>query len=341
MGAPARTEDGRWIALLPVERTWRTPTTNLDRERCDVPQSAGGGATGETRQRSALPLETTFGHLIRRAQQVHTALWTAQFDGDLTGPQYAVLAALSQHGTMDQRTAGHLASLDKSTAADVIARLQRHGWLDRDRDPDDGRRNLLTLTGAARAALRHLTPGAIEVQRRLLEPLDAAGRTWFIQHLAVVAYAGDPPPPPRPDGRRPGTLRLEEAPGHLIRRAEQLHGVHWGRLVGPVLTPSQYGLLTAVAWQPAIDQSEAGDSASLDRSSTADITARLIGRGLLVRTQDDRDRRRKLLGLTERAWSTLAVAAPPVRTLQRRLTEPLSRTDAERLTSQLHTVAYR
>ena len=92
---------------------------------------AGSGAAGPERDRrpedAVLRLDSTAGHLVRRAQQVHTALWTAEFDGDLTGPQYALLSALSRQPSLDQRSAGRRASLDKSTAADVVARLQRSG----------------------------------------------------------------------------------------------------------------------------------------------------------------------------------------------------------------------
>ena len=302
--------------------------------------TAGDSVTAVAAPTAALRPASTLGHLIRRAQQVHTTLWTARFDGELTGPQYAVLTALLQHGTIDQRTAGQRASLDKSTAADVVARLQRGGWLDRARDPGDGRRNLLTLTSPARSALRRLTPGAFDVQRRLLEPLSVDLRPWFVEHLRLVAYAGAPPPV-HPATGRTGVLRLEVAPGHLIRRAEQLHGLHWVQLVTSELTPSQYGLLAAVAWQPSIDQRDAGDRASLDKSSVADITARLVNRGLLGRARDERDLRRRLLTLTDRGREVLEEVGDGVRAVQQRLTDPLSRDDADRLTRQLSDVAYR
>src|SRR3712207_5904930 len=128
---------------------------------------------------AALPLGTTMGHLLRRAQQVHTALWAREFNGDLTGPQYALLSVLARAGGVDQRSAGRLASLDKSTAADVIARLQRNGWLGREKDPSDGRRNVLFLSTPARAALQQITVRAAQIQRQLLEPLTPEDREWF------------------------------------------------------------------------------------------------------------------------------------------------------------------
>jgi DNA-binding MarR family transcriptional regulator len=289
---------------------------------------------------AALPLDTTLGHLLRRAQQVHTSLWGREFNGDLTGPQYALLSALTEQAAVDQLSAGRLASLDKSTAADVVARLHRNGWLARDRDPSDGRRNLLSLTAPARAALQQMTPRAADIQRQLLEPLTTGDREWFTQTLARVAYGGRPTavaPEPAPSRALP----LSTTPGHLIRRSEQLHGVHWARRVGSTLTPSQYGMLSALAWNAPIDQGRAGDLASLDKSSTADIIARLTRRHLVAGTPDEGDRRRKLLVLTPLARKILDEVTPAVALVQRDLTAPLQEQEARRLAELLRVIAYR
>jgi MarR family transcriptional regulator, lower aerobic nicotinate degradation pathway regulator len=296
--------------------------------------------SGQATPAAALPLDTTVGHLLRRAQQVHTSLWGREFNGDLTGPQYALLSALTEEAAVDQRSAGRLASLDKSTAADVVARLQRNGWLGRDRDPADARRNLLSLTTPARAALGQITPRAADIQRQLLEPLALRDREWFTRTLARVAYEGQTPSEPA-DGSQGRALPLSTTPGHLIRRSERLHGLHWSRRVGATLTPSQYGMLSALAWHAPIDQGRAGDLASLDKSSTADIIARLTRRGLVTSTPDERDRRRKLLVLTPAARTVLDEVTPAVAIVQRDLTAPLAEQETQRLVELLHVVAYR
>ena len=288
----------------------------------------------------ALPLETNLGHLLRRAQQVHTSLWGGEFNGDLTGPQYALLSALTQGAAIDQGSAGRLASLDKSTAADVIARLQRNGWLDRDRDPSDGRRYLLSLTAPARVALLQITPRVAEIQRRLLEPLAPEDRQWFTQTLARLAYGGEAPAMP-PEQSQRQALAMPAAPGHLLRRGEQLYGLHWARRVGAALTSSQYDLLSALAWNSPIDQGRAGELASLDKSSTADVMARLARRGLVASMPDERDRRRKLVVLTDQAKSVLDEVTPGVVLVQQDITAPLQEQEAERLVALLHAVAYR
>lgn len=302
--------------------------------------SATDGTGREEDSAPALPLDTTVGHLIRRAQQVHTALWGGEFNGDLTGPQYALLSTLTQQTVLDQRSAGRIASLDTSTAADVVARLQRNGWLNRRKDPSDRRRYLLALTAPARTALGQITPRAAGIQRQLLEPLAPGDRTWFVQALARVAYVGQPPVVTPHTGATPA-LPLPTTPGHLIRRSEQLHGLHWARRVGATLTPSQYGMLAALAWNAPIDQGRAGELASLDKSSTAEIIARLLRRGLVETTPNEQDRRRKLVRLTAEARGILRDVTPEVVAVQRLVTEPLDDQEAVRLAQLLHAVAYR
>jgi hypothetical protein len=90
---------------------------------------------------------------------------------------------------MHQRLAGSLASLDRSSGADIIGRLERNGWLSREDDAQDARRTTIRLTAAARFALHHVTPRVETVQARLLEPLPARDRPGFVAALRSIAFA--------------------------------------------------------------------------------------------------------------------------------------------------------
>jgi DNA-binding MarR family transcriptional regulator len=309
------------------------------------PELAGAGPVTGDRRSALLSLDQTIGHLLRRGQQVHTALWLAEFAGEVTAPQFALLLAIYRDGPLAQVSAGQLVSLDRSTTADVVARLERHGWILRSRDPLDGRRNVLGLTRAARAGVSHLTGKVIDVQQRLIEPVELKRRRWFIDKLAVLAYAGQ-----APEGEAAPTdneelvavpLSLHRAPGHLIRRSEQLHGSHWLAMVGTRLTPSQYGLMTGIASAGLVDQRRVGELASLDKTSISNIAERLLRRGLIAKETDCVDRRRKLLCLTDTGWDLMRDVAPAVRAVQASLLGPLSKLDATELTKLLREVAYR
>ncbi len=290
----------------------------------------------------SLPLDSTLGHLLRRSQQRHTAMWTNQFNGDLTGPQYAVLCVVYSSADLDQRAIGEMASLDKSTTADVVARLERRGWLHRSPAPEDARRNIVRLSSPARVALRGITDTARQVQGDLLDSLPATQRQRFIELLGRVAYAGDVPTAERSDGQPvEPVLPLPTAPGHLLRRAEQLHGSAWSRLVGADITPSQYAVLTALSGKPQASQVEVSELASLDKSSGADIIGRLASRGHIVLNRDPEDRRRKVLELAPQGTALLRDVTPTVQSVQDSLTQPLMRPrDKTDLIRHLKGVAY-
>jgi MarR family transcriptional regulator, lower aerobic nicotinate degradation pathway regulator len=138
--------------------------------------------------RIGLPLATTPGHLIRRAQQAYTARWTETFGTGLTGPQYAVLCVVAQAGSVDQGSVGELASLDKSSVAEVVDRLVDRDLLGIGPDVGDRRRKTVRLTGAAVAQLPDLTERARGVQQALLDLVPTDEQQLLMRDLRLVAY---------------------------------------------------------------------------------------------------------------------------------------------------------
>jgi DNA-binding MarR family transcriptional regulator len=126
------------------------------------------------------------GHVIRRLFQYRTRLWQETVPGDLTGPQFTVLGVLFRHGSMDQRTLGRHAALDKSTAAPVLERLRTRGLIAITRDPADARRKLLDLTPDGRELVTEAAPFAAEVEERLLAALSPAERDEFFRLAGAI-----------------------------------------------------------------------------------------------------------------------------------------------------------
>lgn len=141
---------------------------------------------------ATLRLRSAPGHLIRRAQQVHTLFWAEDVPAELTSIQFAVLNALLARPGIDQRTLGRQVRLDRSTTGDVVVRLMRRGLVERTRDVHDGRRNLLRLTPAGVSAHGRALPGVRRVQRRLLAPLSASERATFLRLVGKIVDAGEP-----------------------------------------------------------------------------------------------------------------------------------------------------
>ena len=62
---------------------------------------------------------------------------------------------------------------------------------------------------------------------------------------------------------------LRRHPGHLIRRAQQVHYWLWNAEVSPEVTSPQFAVLYALRAEKNIDQKTLGERVSLDRSTTA------------------------------------------------------------------------
>src|SRR6202521_1256858 len=107
------------------------------------------------------------GHLMRRALQVMNVLWSQEVSPTITSPQFAALNALHREPNIDQRTLGERISLDRSTIAEVVARLTTRGLIRSERHSSDGRRKTIKLTPKGFKAL------AVEEQAALLRLLSA------------------------------------------------------------------------------------------------------------------------------------------------------------------------
>lgn len=277
----------------------------------------------------------SIGHLIRRAQQLHTRFWTEEFKGDLTGPQYAVLAAVARWPGIDQTRAGELASLDKSSGADVINRLADVGWLVRLEGVTDRRTRVLRLSAPARSALNDITPRVRGVQRQLLSRFTGEDAAVFVRLLARVAYRSESAVAVEPEEADAEVIHISTAPGHLLRRSLQVHTSLWAGLVGEELTSSQYGVLATLIRYGEMDQKRLGELASLDKSVVGDVVARLGRKGWLVRDRDPADGRRRILRANESGRVVVRGASPGVARVQDALLAPLSEGEAVRLVEML------
>ncbi len=130
------------------------------------------------------------GHLIRRAQQVHTSVWASVVGEDLTSSQFAVLNVLHDKPGIDQTTLSQLASLDTSTCQDIVARLKQKGLIERVRDATDGRRWLLRLSEKGSQTRAMVVPKVMQVGEVLLGSMSQQDRQDFSRLLFEVARRG-------------------------------------------------------------------------------------------------------------------------------------------------------
>lgn len=128
------------------------------------------------------------GHLIRRAQQVSTAIFTDECAGfDLTAVQYAALSMIEATPGVDATRLSALIAFDRSTIGGVLERLEAKGWIARDSSPGDRRIKLLRITQDGAALLRQVEPAVRRVQERLLAPLTPRDRATMLRLLGELA----------------------------------------------------------------------------------------------------------------------------------------------------------
>jgi DNA-binding MarR family transcriptional regulator len=137
------------------------------------------------------PLNYT-GFLVRRSQQRHVAVWQREVSSSVSSVQFGVLAVLARRPGASQRELGDELDLDRSTIADLVARLQRHGFLQRERHDTDRRRNALELTEAGHAELKRLRPRVDLVEHALTDGLSAEEREE-LRRLLHRLLDDDPP----------------------------------------------------------------------------------------------------------------------------------------------------
>lgn len=128
------------------------------------------------------------GHLIRRTQQISTALFTEECAKyDLTSVQYAALHAIDLHPGVDATRLSALIAFDRSTIGDVLDRMEQKGWIARTPALADRRIKTVRLLDAGRSLLREVEPAVQRVQRRILAPLRPADRERFVSLLRQLA----------------------------------------------------------------------------------------------------------------------------------------------------------
>lgn len=132
-------------------------------------------------------------------------------------------------------------------------------------------------------------------------------------------------------------MELDQAVFHLMRRAMQEHSANWQARL-PHLTKPQYAVLNAIRENPGIEQAALGQRAAIDKATLASLLVRMEQRGLITRTVDRTDRRRRLLELTAAGRAELRAVTPVADAVDAELLDrlaPHERTELHRLLGKL------
>src|ERR1700735_5074626 len=115
-------------------------------------------------------------------------------------------------------------------------------------------------------------------------------------------------------GRKMDTGKaLERSPSHLLHRALQLALDIYAEETGPdAVTQRQYAVLAAVAAHEGLTQTDLVRATGIDRSTLADLVARMIGKSLIARERSASDARANTVRLTDIGRAALSAIGPKV-----------------------------
>lgn len=133
------------------------------------------------------PLNRSATHLLHRAGQRAADIFAheACVDG-LTPRQFVVLTAVAQQEGLTQTELVDRTGIDRSTLADIVARLLHRGLIQRRRAKDDGRAYAIKLSAQGAKALRDAQPAAAAADMRLLASLPPGRRQDFLESLNLI-----------------------------------------------------------------------------------------------------------------------------------------------------------
>lgn len=140
----------------------------------------------------AFSLKNSPGHLLRRAQQYANDLYSKEVGASGPTPrQFEVLFAVSQNEGLSQTDLVRATGIDRSTLADMIARMLKKGHLSRHRTKDDARANAVSITPAGRRMLSGAMSSVSKAESGALSVLPASQRGAFMKALSAYAAALD------------------------------------------------------------------------------------------------------------------------------------------------------
>jgi DNA-binding MarR family transcriptional regulator len=153
-------------------------------------------------------------HLLRRAEQYAAEIFLKAGTDGVTLRQTVLLAAIAESEGASQSDLVMGTGIDRSTLAEMMARMEKKGLIARAASAEDGRAKSVKLTREGRARLEDALPAMRAVDNALLNTLTRNKRAGFCAALAALALAAD-------DAQREemSELRKERKAGKAKKRA--------------------------------------------------------------------------------------------------------------------------
>lgn len=131
-------------------------------------------------------------------------------------------------------------------------------------------------------------------------------------------------------------FKLNKSPSHLLHRAQQIAANHSAAaLKAAGVTLRQFSVLAALSGNEGVSQSDLVNATGIDRSTLADMVARMEKAGLIKRAASKADARAKSVSLMARGRKALEKAQPAVDAADAALFDAMPKTKQDALLSGL------
>lgn len=153
--------------------------------------------TGQGRPASGSPrdvfrLSQSPSHLLRRAEQFAAELFSnSTLHDGVTLRQTVLMAAIAEAEGASQSDLVRITGVDRSTLAEMMARMEARGLIVRAAAADDGRAKSVRLTAMGRRKLELGLPAIRVVDRALLAAVSGPRRAAFQAILSEISEAAD------------------------------------------------------------------------------------------------------------------------------------------------------
>jgi DNA-binding MarR family transcriptional regulator len=127
--------------------------------------------------------------LTQSAAQAHRIISETFAAGGARAYHFRLLATLVEFGPASQAALGRRSCIDRSDVVAALNELAADGYVERTADPDDGRRNIITITTSGRRQYRRLTTLVTKAQDEIFGPLSPTDRARLTTLLSrLLAY---------------------------------------------------------------------------------------------------------------------------------------------------------
>ncbi len=130
-------------------------------------------------------------HLLHRAEQLAAERFAQLVKDTITLRQFAVLAAVAEAPGLSQIDLVRATGIDRSTLADMMNRMEKRGWVERETSKADARARAVTLTRPGAQMLHQCAQHARAADAAILDLLPKTKARSFLAILTKINKLAD------------------------------------------------------------------------------------------------------------------------------------------------------